>query len=120
MGDVFELVQNRVPLTTIAEAMGVDTRTLKRYVYGAKLCGYAYWDNRWERRRANALYEANKRNDKTVPEVRVGGLTALEVFIIEELRRLRAHDAVVLGLRAKALGIEQPDEGVMYERPKQS
>jgi len=122
MGDVFELVQNRVPMTTIAEAMGIDTRTLKRYVYGAKLCGYAYWDNRWERMRANERYETERkeRDNQGVPSMRVDRLDPVELYIIQEMRRLRAHDDVVLGLRAKALGIEQPSEGVVYERPRQS
>lgn len=111
MGDVFELMQNRVPMVTIAEVMGVDTRTLKRYVYGAELCGYAYWDNRWERRRANEQYEYERkqRDNQGVSSMRVDRLDPVELYIIQEMRRLRAHDDVVLGLRAKATGIEQPD-----------
>jgi len=43
-----------------------------------------------------------------VPSMRVDRLDPVELYIIQEMRRLRAHDDVVLGLRAKALGIEQP------------
>lgn len=110
MADVFEMRTNRVSWSTIAEVLRIDIRTLRRYVHGAETCGFAYWTNKWERRRANALYEANERNDKTVSEVRVGGLTALEVFIIEDMRRLRAHNDVVLKLRATALDRQQSTE----------